>query len=66
MLEVRLPWDEVKESVTYAQRINSKRSPEVFARLKLQVAIRLIDDATVAEAIKLTKRAIEYATTDRW
>jgi hypothetical protein len=65
LLEVRLPWDEVKGSVTYAQRINSKRSPEVFARVKHQVAIRLVSDATVTEAIKLTKRAMEYATTGR-
>jgi len=66
LLEVRLPWDEVKGWVTHAQRIDSKRSPEVFAKVKHQVAIRLVSDATVTEAIKLTKRAVEYATTGQW
>jgi hypothetical protein len=66
LLEIRLPWDEVKGTVTHAQRIDSRRSPEVFARVKHQVAIRLIGDATVTEAIKLTERAVEFATTGRW
>jgi hypothetical protein len=66
LLEVRLPWDEVNGRVTYAQRIDSKRSPEVFAKLKHQVAVRLVSDAAVTEAIKLTSRAVEYATTGRW
>lgn len=66
LLMVRLPWDAVKGSVTYAHRVDSQRSPELFAKVKHQVDIRLIDDATVTEAIKLTKRAMEYATTGRW
>ena|SRR5689334_1059707 len=65
-LEVRLPWDEVNGWVTHAQRIDSSRSPEVFAKVKHQVAIRLLTDAAVTEAIKLTKQAMEYATTSRW
>jgi hypothetical protein len=65
-LEVRLPWDEVRGWVTHAQRIDSSRPPEVFARVKHQVAIRLITDAAVTEAIKLTKQAMEYATASRW
>jgi hypothetical protein len=65
LLDIRLPWDEVKGRVTHAQRIDSKRSPEDFARVKHQVAIRLIGDAAVTEAIKLTKRAVEYATAGR-
>jgi hypothetical protein len=64
--EQRLPWDEVKRWVTHAQRIDSQRSPEEFARVKHQVDIRLVSDAAVAEAIKLTKQAVEYATTGRW
>jgi hypothetical protein len=63
---VRLPWDEVKGSVTLAQRIDSERSPEVFARVKHRVDIRLVSDAAVTEAIKLTKRAMVYATAGRW
>ena len=65
-LDVRLPWDEAKGWVTHAQRIDSKRSAEVFAKVKHQVSIRLVNDATVTEAIKLTKQAVEYATTGRW
>jgi hypothetical protein len=66
LLEVRLPWDGVEGWVTQAQRIDSKRSPELFARVKHQVTIRLFSDAAVTEAIKLTERAVEYATTGRW
>ena len=66
LLEVRLPWDEVKDWVTHARRIGSQRPPEVFARVKHQVAVRLASDAAVTEAIKLTKGAVEYATTGRW
>jgi hypothetical protein len=62
-LEVRLPWDEVKGWVTHAHRPNSQRSPEVFAKVKHQVIIRLASDAAVTEAIKLTKQAMEYAAT---
>jgi len=64
-LEVRLPWDEVEGWVTHAQRIGN-RPPELLAKVKHQVAIRLVNDAAVMEAIKLTKRAVEYATTGRW
>ena len=66
LLEVRLPWEEVKGWGTYTRRIDSKRAPEVFARVKHQVAIRLANDAAVTEAIELTKRAVQYATTGRW
>jgi hypothetical protein len=38
----------------------------VFAKVKHQVIIRLVSDAAITEAIKLTKQAIEYATTGRW
>jgi hypothetical protein len=66
LVEVRLPWDEVTGRLAHARRIDSKRSPEVFAKVKHQVSIRLVSDDAVTEAIKLTKRAVEYATTGRW
>jgi hypothetical protein len=66
MLDVRLPWDEVDGSVTHAQRIDTKQAPEKFARAKHQVKIWLGSDAAIAEAIELTKQAVEYATTGRW
>jgi hypothetical protein len=65
LLEVRLPWDEVKGWVKHAQRIDSNRPPEVFAEVKHQVKIRLSSDAAVAEAIKLTKLAVEMSTNGR-
>jgi hypothetical protein len=66
LLEVRVPWDEVKGRVKGAQRIDSKRPPEVFARVKHQVSIRLVGDDAVTEAIKLTKLAVECGATGRW
>ena len=43
-----------------------ERPPEVFAKVRHQVRVKLVNDDAVAEAVKLTKLAVEKALNDEW
>ncbi len=57
---VRLPV-EAAEGYVYATRIESGKSGAEFAKVKHQVTIKLVNDDAVAEAIALTKLAVDTA-----
>jgi hypothetical protein len=64
-LHLRLPFEEVQGN-RFARRIGSQQSAEKFARVKHQVIVKLTSDEAVAEAVKLTKLAVEMALDGRW
>jgi hypothetical protein len=64
-LYLRLPFEEVQGNRS-ARRIGSQQSAERFARVKHQVIVKLTSDEAVAEAVKLTKLAVEMALDGRW
>ncbi len=65
MLSLRLPVEAV-EGCSYARSIQTQRSAEQLARVKHQVNVKLISDEAVAEAVKLTRLAVEMAADGRW
>jgi hypothetical protein len=54
------------DGVTYATVVSTTKTAEEFARVKHQVAVNLVNDEAVIEAINLTKLAVEMAVNSLW
>lgn len=65
LVMLRLPKSAI-DGFSYARPVDSAKSAAEFAKVKHQVNVKLVADGAVAEAIQLTKLAVEMAGEGKW